>query len=378
MLNSLVSPAKPAVHKFAGIDTTVAAIIKQQLGKQRQKLYYPLSTARFYRLLGYKLAWIAPDTVKMHAGDAMILLDCVNQYGLNHSAYHPEKLTYTQLELLTRTNARAGNLQKVQFDIWLTDALITFINDLHYGRLNPDYPARRIDAGTDDFDAASVLKAALLSQDFTKTVTEVQPQSKAYRDFRHQLYLQAGLYTGDCYEFPEARIRLMAVNMERLRWYSLRKKAQIELNIPSLTLTIHQPDSTYHLKIKADRASLANLVQGPHNRSVVSVSVRGNKIVFQLSPSPNKNKQEQPVKLLSTDNNQLPGAGNAIIWVNDKVIAKLFAGEANKLKLLRNGLNITYLTCSLKDGELIRYNDLYKIDKGLERALYEKNAGGIK
>lgn len=362
--------ARPVSYHFVGLDTDITPVVRQQLGKQQKKLYYPLSVARFYRLLGYKLAWIAPDTVKMHAGDAMILLDCVNQYGLNHTAYHPEKLTYTELELLTNHHTQVSSLQKAQFDMWLTDALITFINNLHYGRFNPDYSAGKIDAGMGDFDAASVLKAALLSQDFTKAITNVQPQSKAYRDFRHQLYLQTGLFVGDCYEFPEAGIRLMAINMERLRWYSIRRKTQVELNIPSLTLTIHEPDSTYYLRIKADRASLAALVKGAHNRSVVSVGVRGDKIVFLLSPSLNKGKQELPVKFLSNDDNRTSSTGNIVIWGSNKFISKLFAGQTNKRKLVRQGLNITYLTCSLKDGELIRYDDLFKIDKRLERALY--------
>ncbi|MDB5150516.1 MAG: hypothetical protein JWQ57_4536 [Mucilaginibacter sp.] len=370
MFSSLALTAKAVPSYFVGTDTGITTIIRQQLSKQQKKQYYPLSVARFYRVLGYKLAWIAPDTVKMHAGDAMILLDCVNQYGLNHAGYHPEKLTYTQLELLTRHNTQVSNMQKAQFDMWLTDALITFINNLHFGRLNPDYSRQKIDAGVGDFDAASVLKAALLSQDFTKAITDVQPQSKAYRDFRHQLYLQTGLFVGDCYEFPEAGIRLMAINMERLRWYSIRRKTQVELNIPSLTLTIHEPDSNYYLRIKADQASLAALVKGAHHRSVVSVSVRGDKIVFILSPSPNKNKQELPVKFLGSNDTWMPRPGDIVITGHDKLIKKLFTGQTNKRKLIQQGLNITYLTCSLKDDELIRYNDLFKIDKRLESALY--------
>jgi len=370
MFSSFALAARSVPSHFIGVDTGMTTVIRQQLSKQQKKQHYPLSVARFYRLLGYKLAWIAPDTVKMHAGDAMILLDCVNQYGLNHTAYHPEKLTYTQLELLTNYHTQVSNLQKVQFDMWLSDALITFINDLHFGRLNPDYPRQKIDAEVGDFDAASVLKAALLSRDFTKAITDVQPQSKAYRDFRHRLYLQTGLFVGDCYEFPEAGIRLMAINMERLRWYSIRRKTQVELNIPSLTLTIHGADSNYYLRIKADQASLAALVKGAHNRSVVSVSVRGDKIVFLLSPAPNKSKQELPVKFLGNDDNRTSRTGNIIIWGSSKLIAKLLAGQTNKQKLIRQRLNITYLTCSLKDDELIRYNDLFKIDKGLESALY--------
>jgi len=33
-------------------------------------------------------------------------------------------------------------------------------------------------------------------------------------------------------------------------------------------------------------------------------------------------------------------------------------------------ITITYLTCQMIDGELVNYDDIYKLDRGLEMALY--------
>jgi hypothetical protein len=101
-------------------DTGMAAVINVQIKKHQKELYYPLSVWRFYKSNGNKLAWIAPDTVKIHATDAMLLLDCVLQYGLNHASYHPDKLLYDELRLLTSGTATVNNERKALFDIWLT------------------------------------------------------------------------------------------------------------------------------------------------------------------------------------------------------------------------------------------------------------------
>jgi len=60
--------------------------------------------------------------------------------------------------------------------------------------------------------------------------------------------LWTGLYTGDCYEIPESDIRLLAINMERLRWANVDSGSYIMVNIPSYTLTLYEADSTYEFK----------------------------------------------------------------------------------------------------------------------------------
>jgi len=239
----------PAVILTFGFGFTTAghsqnAAIRTQLNRQSQYLYYPLSVKRFYSKMNFRKAWISPDTIKTHAYDAMLLLDCVRQYGLNHADYHPDKLLYDRLNVIAANYTLSNEDEKAVFDIFLTDAMISFINHLHYGKLNPRYTARLLDAGLNDgIRAEGTLLKAVTSKDFTAGIEQVQPQSDLYRDLRRQMHLMAGVYVGDCYDIPEASIRQVAVNMERLRWMPVNGRSYVQLNIPSFTLKFRQPDT---------------------------------------------------------------------------------------------------------------------------------------
>lgn len=193
------------------------AQIRLAIKQERGYLYYPLSVERFYTQNGYKLAWIAPDTIKTHAWDAMLLLDCVRQYGLNHEDYHPNLLLYPTLHKLIEQ--KKNTEQTAIYDILLTDAMIRFINDLHYGKLNPVYTSGKVDRGV-RFKADAALFLAIQSNDFLSAIDNVQPKSKLYSDLQDHMRLLVGQRSGDCYVIPQGLIRKMAINMERLRWIS--------------------------------------------------------------------------------------------------------------------------------------------------------------
>jgi L,D-transpeptidase YcbB len=195
--------------------------------KEYSYLYYPRSVERFYKQNGYKLAWIAPDTVKTHAWDAMLLLDCVKQYGLNHEDYHPDLLLYPTLHKLI--GQKRNSEETAIYDVLLTDAVIRFINNLHYGKLNPVYTALKVDRGT-KFKADEALLLALQSNNFLSAIDNVQPKSKLYFDLQDHMRLLVGQRSGDCYIIPQGLIRKMAINMERLRWiYTTGKPVHLTL-----------------------------------------------------------------------------------------------------------------------------------------------------
>jgi len=189
----------------------IALAIKSQYAN----LYYPRSVERFYKQTGYKLAWIAPDTIKTHAWDAMLLLDCVKQYGLNHGDYHPKQLLYPTLHTLIEQ--KMSTAATAIYDVLLTDAMMRFINDLHYGKLNPVFTPDKVDKGV-TFSADEALLNALHSNDFLSAIDSVQPKSKLYFDLQDHMRLLVGQRSGDCYDIPQGLIRKMAINMERIRW----------------------------------------------------------------------------------------------------------------------------------------------------------------
>jgi len=174
------------------------------------------------------------------------------QFGLNRADYHPKELTYEKLNLLTQKFSKQSDSEKTAFDVMLTDAMITYTNHLHYGKLNPDYSADKIDRGELlGFDAGGILSAALKQKNFdlAQVMTSAQPKSAAYKNLQYHMHLLAGLYACDSYDIPDSVIRKMAVNMERLRWVENTEQTYIDINIPSYTLQFHQPDTTYTFKV---------------------------------------------------------------------------------------------------------------------------------
>ncbi len=353
---------------FQPTDTGMITVVRALVKKHRQQLHYPLAVMRFYEKSQYKLAWVAPDTVKTHATDAMLLLDCILQYGLNHADYHPDRLLYNELSLITSHTSAVSKERKALFDIWLTDAILAFENNLHYGKANPGYPAVKIDANSGDgFDAVANLGHALKSKEFTKAITMAQPQSLMYRGLQRQLYLQTGLFTGDCYEFPLSGIAIMAINMERLRWYSSRKKALMEINIPSLTLTAHLQTGDRYYKLKASKAALNALAGQLNNPAPMFMSVVNGQVALQVVPVGSSIiASEVNTKLLVKD---AARQSLTLYVLKSKELATRLSAQNSK-KSNPVPAAFTYITCVLKGAELIKYKDIYGLDKGLQAAMY--------
>jgi len=243
------TPASPNSVKIKDGDKSVSKSVVSALATPKNELYFPLSVERFYEKNDYKLVWVAPDTIKTHVSDAMLLLDCVLHYGLSHKDYHPNDLTYDKLSELRAMASKADDPEKARFDVLLTDAMITFINNLHYGKLNPDYLAAKIDSGnTGKFSAEALLEKALQQGEFMKVIESAQPASKEYAGMQDHMRKLTGQYQADCYEVPQEDIQIMAINLERLRWINTDDQAYIQVNIPAFMLAFHLPDTVYQFK----------------------------------------------------------------------------------------------------------------------------------
>ena len=212
-------------------DTSVAAIIKERLANNRDGLKYPASVKRFYQQEGFKLVWLLKDSAKMPAWDAMLLLDCLLQYGLNPADYHPKDFTYRSLNALQ--TGKGGNNKRAAFDINMTDAIITLINNLHYGKLNPQFPRARIDANNlTEFKADNALADALEWNSLSDMITDVQPQTEAYNNLQRHMLLLTTRFTGLNFITPVTEMRKIAINMERLRWiYTTGKPTQLTCTV---------------------------------------------------------------------------------------------------------------------------------------------------
>ncbi len=233
-------------------DTTLSVMLRKTLAGNtlRQVFHYPKSVERFYSQSQFQPRWISPEKDIRKTWEALLLLDCVLQFGLNHVDYHPNELLYSTMHDIMDTPLTVSPSQKVWFDLLLTDAMITFINHLHFGKLNPVYTSNMIDKGEiSGFCADDILRDAIQQNDFMSAVLNVQPKVKEYVLMQDYMRLLKGQYVGDCYEASEPIVRKLAINMERLRWAAINEDSFILINIPSYTLKLRIPDTTYSFKV---------------------------------------------------------------------------------------------------------------------------------
>ncbi|WP_198163599.1 L,D-transpeptidase family protein [Pedobacter cryoconitis] len=384
--------------KHVNDTVAIAKAIHEQLRNNKNDLYYPETVKRFYTKTDYKLLWVLPDTVKNHTWEAMLMLDCVLQFGLNHADFHPEKLLFDKLHKLIDHYDTISYTEKAKFDVLLTDAMITFMNQLHYGKLNPDYPARKIDREKVDFRADQALFNAFQSKEFMSAVVDAQPRSRRYRALQEQMRLMTGQYVGDCYEVPEGQIKKVAINMERLRWINMNEDRFIEVNIPSSMLSVHESDTVYNFKVVVGRPAhptpilqstigyLMTTTRQKSNYTAASASIDfcfPNTFDIGLYGTAGKKLFEKNDRAFSNGNIWVENAGKlaALLLKKEKDISKM----ALMYKAIKNGeirtfslkktmpIKVIYITSEVKNGVIVTYPDLYNLDKSMEKALYSVN-----
>ncbi|MFA4870136.1 MAG: hypothetical protein WC623_18205 [Pedobacter sp.] len=243
-----------------GQGNTISKELSGQLKNQTSqfKLYYPKSVKRYYHQNGFQLIWIKNKNEAKQTWEAMMLLDCVLQFGLSHADYHPQELIYDNLRTMINNPEKVPVGAQARFDVLLTDAIITLINHLHYGKLNPEFSSKKIDGinKTTGFNAVVELTKSRLEPDFMAAILTAQPKSKAYVDLQNYMRLVKGQYVGDCYQTPESEVRIIAINMERLRWAESYTKQTGNKTLPYLTCEIKDGLPVFHKDVRHLDASL--------------------------------------------------------------------------------------------------------------------------
>ncbi|GAB2982631.1 hypothetical protein GCM10027049_19170 [Mucilaginibacter puniceus] len=435
-------------------DSLISIEMQRQLNNNELKLYYPKTVKRLYQQKQFNPIWIKPQGGEGEAWQAMLLIDCVKQFGLSHADYHPKELLYDQLRDILETPNKVNIAKQAQFEIILTDAIITFINHLHYGKLNPYFTTAQIDAGNvNGFKPENALMNALGQNDLMTEISKVQPRSTEYMDLQYHMRLLTGLYQGDCYEIPEADIRQMAINMERLRWANIEGNDYIHINIPSYTLMFHQPDTTYQFKIIVGKPGnptptlaseikyfttapewnvptnifkkelLPKAIRNPNYLEDNNISIYNKKgeyvtatiaslsqiskapagyyarqssgcdnalgqVVFRFDNPFNVYLHDTPEQQLFNKKDRAFSHGCIRVEQALKLADLILAndGAAGKIKAMHQAaaaykkqsftlkkalpIKITYLTCMVDEGVLIKFKDVYELDKSLEMALY--------
>ncbi|WP_411973914.1 L,D-transpeptidase family protein [Sphingobacterium sp. Lzh-3] len=236
-------------------DVNIGAEIKAALENSTylSKLNYPKSVFRFYtdNYSGYH--WTDTRQWQEQSKIALLLLTKADHYGLSLSDYHLEALSLEKLDQWRDFPSEKNKKERTRFDILLTDGLITFINDLHFGKYNPLYQKTQIDTSRiNGFCADEILAIARMQADFQGAILKAQPNLKAYTDL--QTYLDRAQRANDRIVSPTEMGKII-INMERLRWINTQSAYYIMVNIPSYILELHQGGEMFGFKVVVGKST---------------------------------------------------------------------------------------------------------------------------
>ncbi|HTN20480.1 MAG TPA: hypothetical protein VL125_08400 [Pelobium sp.] len=207
------------------------------------QLKFPTLTKKVYADKKNQLIWFNPDhnlVWKAHE-----LLFNSGQYGLKPDNFHCDQITAGLINNLLAI--KGANAYKTSADILITDAMINFINQLHYGMANPSFPLKSLDKLPPMRSMAiNVLKKSIESKEFDREILNVQPIFKGYKQLQQFLKLMVGQYTGDCYEISEETEKLIVLNLERWRWINSMETSYLLINIPAYELQFFKNDYEVH------------------------------------------------------------------------------------------------------------------------------------
>ncbi len=173
---------------------------------------------RFYNAHGYRIFW------GDHAAAAAALWGAVlraREQGLDPASYHADFLP-----------GRWAGLSPIERDLLLSDAFLSYADALAEGAVKPADRSADEDLRPQPVDIVAALAAAVAAPDPARAVLALAPASAEYRAMR-RAYLEyraiaaaggrasgLGNRRGSLVSAAEARRRerLLAVNLERLRW----------------------------------------------------------------------------------------------------------------------------------------------------------------
>lgn len=235
------------------VTNEISSFLKDSLNLSN--LNYPKSVIRFYTTNNYEYLWLNDKQKIDQASIALSLLIQPNRFGLLPSDYHLENLSLERLKELRSSSPEKQQKEKAQFEILMTDGLLSFINNLHFGKYNPLYQPSYVDSvRINGFCADEILSDAGRQDGFLNLVHEAQPKFKAYQAF--QDYLDQAYAANNTMTSP-AEMEKILINMERLRWINTQSLDYILINIPSYTLEFHYNGNVSEFKVVVGKPKTA-------------------------------------------------------------------------------------------------------------------------
>lgn len=190
------------------------------------------------------LRWLdggRPGAAALQAAD---LLDAAGAEGLDPRDYAAAALR--QALDRAQQGAPPDAAAAAQIEQGLSAAMERYLNDLHFGRVDPRSVRSDFHVDKRSFDAAAVLRGAVQDGSLAEAAQLAAPQLPVYAELRRMQAEYRGLEDDPAWRqplpaLPAARARQIALTMERLRWTPLELGARmIVVNIPEFVLRAYE------------------------------------------------------------------------------------------------------------------------------------------
>jgi L,D-transpeptidase YcbB len=210
------------------------------------QLHFPNLTTKIYISRFYQPIWFNNDLNLRLLKDAIQLLDSAPKYGLNTMDFHGAHISIEKFSF--QSNIYSGN-HPLQ-DVLLTDAILTFIAQLHYGKVNPKYPLNLIDQEKFmGLKIDSVLLSAITNPIFSSFIVNIQPKYKAYHDLQKYTANLITAIRENSEPINQENLKLLAINLERWRWLNNMAQPYAIINIPAFILSYFHQNTIDEFKV---------------------------------------------------------------------------------------------------------------------------------
>ncbi|GAA4385872.1 hypothetical protein GCM10023186_29750 [Hymenobacter koreensis] len=190
-------------------------------------------------------AWTrpGPDGLTADATAVLALLADARAYGLHPNDYSSARLRALRDSLQQADPARQS-WQQARLEVYLSDAVLRFMLDLHRGRLRPYTLSPLETAAKRTFQPAEALRTGIAAGRAVPAVLTSQPQNREYQLLQQALvqWLRQPV-PPDSAAQHQRQYEQVALNLERWRWQAFSDEEYVLINLPAFALQVVAGDS---------------------------------------------------------------------------------------------------------------------------------------
>ena len=176
-------------HESTGLENEITAIIatKQHPYLKRSDFQNRAEDLEaLYKLVGYKLLWLADSQADKNRADVLKLLEDAAFNGLDSADYDSQVL---QNKLPTESVIDSNDYKQLAlYDTAISLSLLRFLHDLHYGRINPKGINFNLKLREKKLiDLPTVINSSLNQANIAQLPDLVEPKLKQYQKLKQAL-----------------------------------------------------------------------------------------------------------------------------------------------------------------------------------------------